>query len=461
MAGKAQLMWICMDCGEETLKWGGRCLTCGAWNTLKEITIRSEKRSTRARDLGRPEVYGLSHDDHNPRPAAVPTQLSEVDRVLGGGIFPASIALFSGEPGIGKSTLLLQIAQGVAAAGSVLYVTGEESVDQIRGRAHRLHVTAPSIRLVTTTDLAQILDILETERPTLAIIDSIQTLVDDTYPAAAGSVVQVRETALALQRWTKSGSTSLILVGHVTKEGTVAGPRTLEHLVDIVVTLEGERTTELRLIRTQKNRFGPTDEVGILAMTTAGLSPVDNPSARFLEERAEGVPGSVVTVVLEGTRPLLLEIQALTRPMAGVYPKRVASGFDLPRLDLLLAVLETRAGLRLDRVDVFVNVSGGLKIREPAVDAAVAVAVASALTKTALDPEVVIFGELGLAGEIRPVMAEKRRAEEAKRLGYTTLLSAKSLAELLRKAGLTIRSPDPYTRTSSGTDPTKRVENLA
>ena len=445
---KSTPVWICTDCGEETLKWGGRCLNCGAWNTLKEVRLATSG-SHRSRALKeKPQVYDLAAATLGPVPDRIATGLSEVDRVLGGGIFPGTMALLAGEPGIGKSTLLLHLAEGVARQGTVLYVSGEESVDQIRGRAGRLKFAAPAVRLVATTDLAQVLDILEMEQPTLAIIDSIQTMVDESYPSAAGSVVQVRETAMSFQRWAKAHQTSLVLVGHVTKDGSVAGPRTLEHLVDVVLTMEGERTNELRLIRTTKNRYGPTDEVGLLAMTSDGLQTIDNPSARFLKERMTGVPGSVVTVILEGTRPLLIEIQALTRPLSGVYPKRVVSGFDPGRLDLLVAVLEARAGLKLHQLDIFVNVSGGLKVREPAADLAVALAVASAATKIALAPTLVVFGELGLAGEIRPVSAAKRRSDEAKRLGYPRQLTATTLRAILDQAGLVTRGQTSSAETS-------------
>lgn len=441
---KTATVWICSECGEETLKWGGRCVSCGAWNTLAEVKLRTTRRAG-ATALSALDVQPLAGATAPPPSLRLATGLQEVDRVLGGGIFPGTMTLFAGEPGIGKSTLLLQIAAGISETGQVLYVSGEESIDQIRNRAVRLGIVTSAIRLVATIELGPLLETLDRERPALVIIDSIQTLVDDRYPSAAGSVVQVRETALALQQWAKSGATSLILVGHVTKEGTVAGPRTLEHLVDVVVTLEGERTTDLRLARTVKNRYGPTDEVGILTMTARGLAAVENPSARFLEERAAGIPGTVVTVVLEGRRPLLLEIQALTRPMAGVYPKRVASGFDLARLDVLIAILEARAGLRLDRTDVFVNASGGLKVSERAGDAAVAVAIASAATAMPLDPHFVIFGELGLAGELRPVVADQRRTEEAKRLGFTKIAAAKTLRELLERAGLSSGRAAPET----------------
>jgi DNA repair protein RadA/Sms len=351
---------------------------------------------------------------------------------LGGGFFPGTVALLAGEPGIGKSTLLLAIAHHLAARVSVFYCSGEESLDQIRHRADRLGFLPSSVKVVATTDLETILDIFGTHHPHFVIIDSIQTVVDQRYPSAAGSTVQVRECGLALQRWAKEQGTTLLLVGHVTKEGTVAGPRTLEHLVDVLLTLEGERTTDLRLLRSPKNRFGPTDEVGIFAMSADGLEEVSQPSLHFVPTAAnQSIPGSVLTVTLEGRRPILLDVQALTRPSVTAYPRRTASGIDLGRLELILAILEARAGIRLHQTDCFVNVSGGFRLREPAADLAVALAIASAATHRPLPQKLVAFGELGLAGDIRPVPLVQRRREEAQRLGFHLLNQEGTLREII------------------------------
>ncbi len=435
-ASKSATLWVCRDCGNETLKWSGRCDQCGAWSTLKEVHIPNDRRLPGQRGTGDlPEVVNLLSDDLILDKPRLATGLAEVDRVLGGGFSPGTVGLFTGEPGIGKSTLLLSIAQTLSTTIPVLYLSGEESPEQISQRARRLAVTTSTMRLASATNLDHILTILDQEQPAFTIIDSIQTVTDDQYPSAAGSVVQVRECALVLERWAKSHHRTLLFVGHVTKDGVVAGPRTLEHLVDVVITLEGDRTSDLRILRTQKNRFGPTDEIGLLAMTSTGLATIDNPATRFLSERAP-MSGSVVTVALEGQRPFLIEIQALTRPMVGAYPRRAASGFDLPRLELLLAVLEARGGIPLGTKDCFVNVSGGFRLREPAADLAVILAVASAATNQPLPKELIVFGEVGLSGEIRPVAQAIRRRDEAKRLGFSRQISGRTIRGALDEVGI-------------------------
>lgn len=436
MPRKQQPVWVCNDCGEEQVSWSGKCPNCGAWNTLKEVRLPTVVAGRMGQPRAQEALEVVSLDVSNAQlalPDRLATGMHEVDRVLGGGFFPGTVALVAGEPGIGKSTLLLELARALSRAVPVVYASGEESASQIQHRAQRLGILPAPVQLVATTELSGLLRVLETLKPGFVIIDSIQTLVDTRYPSAAGSVVQVRECALALQQWAKQTGTTLVIVGHVTKEGVVAGPRTLEHLVDVVLTLEGERLSDLRLLRTVKNRFGPTEEVGILTMTEAGLMPVDNPSARFLEERVAHAAGSAVTVILEGTRPLLVEIQALTRSSASPYPRRTASGFDLGRMELLIAVLEARAGLRLNNLDCYVNVSGGLRLREPAADLAVALALASAATQTVIDPSLAIYGEVGLAGEIRRVTQAARRREEAKRLGFPRVLEAKHIRDALKE----------------------------
>ncbi|MBI4175135.1 DNA repair protein RadA [Candidatus Berkelbacteria bacterium] len=424
----AKPIWICSECGEDTTSWAGRCPNCGAWNTLREVRLpstgaKSGRSGQTAARRERPIIVDLAQSTtEQALPGRLTTNYHEVDRVLGGGFFPGTVALLAGEPGIGKSTLLLAVAHHLAGRTSVLYCSGEESVDQIRHRADRLGFLPSAIKLMTSTDLEILLETLSEQQPQFVILDSIQTIVDQRYPSAAGSTVQVRECALALQRWAKEQGSTLLLVGHVTKEGTVAGPRTLEHLVDVLLTLEGERTTDLRLLRSPKNRFGPTDEVGILAMGADGLQEVSQPSLHFLPtDLDEPVPGSVLTVTLEGRRPIVLDVQALTRRSVTTYPRRTASGIDTGRLELILAILEARAGILLHQTDCFVNVSGGFRLREPAADLAVALAIVSAVNQRPLPRALVAFGELGLAGDIRPIPLLERRREEAQRLGFTPL----------------------------------------
>lgn len=435
---KQAIIWACQDCGEEQTTWAGRCAACGAWNTLKEIRFNKPLKGGFVSSVQN-ELQPIRLRDHAPESSAerLVSQVQEVDRVLGGGFFPGSVLLLAGEPGVGKSTLLLAIAQQLSAGQKVLYISGEESVNQIADRARRLQIKSPDLQLVSATDLPAVLHLLAKELPAFVIIDSIQTLADPTLPSVAGSMIQVRQAALQLTAWAKTSGTTLLLVGHVTKEGVAAGPRILEHIVDVVLYLEGEKTSELRILRAMKNRFGPTDEVGIFEMDALGLHEVSNPSARFLEGLNRGVPGAVATVVLEGRRPIMVEIQALIRKTTAVYPRRTGLGIDGARLELLLAVLEARAGLRLGGVDCFVNVSGGLKIREPAADLAVALAIASAFYNRSLSDKLVAFGEIGLGGEIRRVPQADRRADEAKRLGYTETLSEKTVRAALVAAGLT------------------------
>lgn len=408
-------------------------MNCGAWNTLKTLRVQAVRKGNNSIPVSL-EAVNLSQIKSESETERLVSGLTEIDRVLGGGFFPGSVVLLAGEPGIGKSTILLTLSERASQTTSVMYVSGEESADQIGMRVRRLKLSPKNFKIVTTTDLDALINLLEKEQPKFVIIDSIQTMATANYPAPAGSVVQVRESAALLLHTAKATGTTLVLVGHVTKEGVVAGPRTLEHLVDIVIMLEGERNSDLRLLRSVKNRFGPTDEVGILAMTAEGLTEVANPSARFLADRDFSIPGSVVTVVMEGSRPILVEIQALTRHTSNPYPRRAASGFDSGRLELLLAVLSARAGIKLDNQDVFVNVSGGLRLHEPAADLAVALAIASATENKVIKKELAAFGEVGLAGEIRPVPHRERRSDEARRLGFPVIISAKNLRAALTEA---------------------------
>ena len=417
------------------MQWQGRCSNCGEWNTLKEISVPTAGGPTSkrtgysgveaAKTVRLAEVSGS-------RTVRIPSGFAEFDRVLGGGIVPGSVILLGGDPGIGKSTLLLQLVQRLAGGRDVLYVSGEESPEQIRLRAERLETLSPTIQLLAATDVDAVIATIQAVKPVFCVIDSIQTMYDSSYPSTPGSIVQVRESALKLQAVAKALAIPLVLVGHITKEGTIAGPRTLEHLVDVVLYLEGESERSLRLLRAAKNRFGDVSEVGIFAMEEQGMVEVPDPGRFLLSERIVA-PGSVLTAVLEGTRPMLIEVQALTTPTVFGNPRRTASGFDLNRLNLLLAVLQKRASVNLSSQDVFVNVVGGLKVRDPAVDAAVCVALASAHADKAISEGVCIMGEVGLSGEIRRVTAEARRIKEIRGLGYTVPENIKSIRELIQK----------------------------
>jgi DNA repair protein RadA/Sms len=401
----------------------GRCPACSAWNTLvEEIKGRedagpgSERNGLSAGAAPVPLSEASLVDE--PR---FPTAIREFDRVLGGGVVPGSLVLVGGDPGIGKSTLLLQVAQGLAAGGhKILYVSGEESVQQVRLRAERLGVTSAEVYLATETDVTLIESFLDKVKPSAAVIDSIQTLFRPDISAAPGSVSQVRECAAQLLRLAKSRNIAVFLVGHVTKSGEIAGPRVLEHVVDTVLYFEGERHTSYRILRAVKNRFGSTHEVGIFEMRDRGLAEVTNPSELFLAERPTGASGSVVVPLLEGTRPLLVEIQALVGSANFMgNPRRLATGLDYNRVSIILAVLEKRTGLALGSQDVYVNVAGGVRVEEPGADLGLAVAIASSLRNVAVDPRVVVLGEVGLAGEVRGVSRVDHRVAEAAKLGFT------------------------------------------
>ncbi len=425
---KENIIYVCENCGAESLKWSGRCSICEQWNTLVEVKKpEKSRRALRSKgDLGLPlklaeiKIGEFKH---------MPTHINEFDRVLGGGIIPGSLLLLAGEPGVGKSTLLLTLAN---QKENCLYISGEESAAQIKLRADRLNVKNKSLLLLAETDLDYIINIIEEKQPSLVIVDSIQAMYDDHLPSTPGSIVQVREGALRLQAIAKAKHIPIMIIGHITKEGVVAGPRTLEHLVDVVLYLEGDRFHGTRILRGSKNRFGTTDEVGLFKMEASGLVEIDNPSELFLAER-HLQPGSVVTATIEGTRPILLEIQALTSPTVFGYPRRAASGFDVNRLQLILAVLSNRVKLPLQNLDVYINVVGGFYIKEPAVDLAVAMAVISAYKNKNIDKKLCIWGEIGLGGEIRRVTQEERRYHEAKRIGYEQKVSSSSIQDLMKK----------------------------
>ena len=422
---RAQSKFVCQSCGAVTLKWSGKCESCGAWNTITEERSNETppkgkglKAATKAQKIS---LTGLSGDSDTPDRTL--SGLNEFDRVIGGGFVPGSAILLGGDPGIGKSTILMQAAAALAACGKrVVYISGEEAIAQLRMRAARLGLSDAPVQLGAETNVEDIIATLKSEQSDghvdLVIIDSIQTVWSPVIESAPGTVSQVRASAQDLIHYAKSADTSLVLVGHVTKEGQIAGPRVLEHMVDTVIYFEGDRGHHFRILRAVKNRFGPTDEIGVFEMRGAGLVEVANPSALFLEAREENVPGSVVFAGLEGTRPLLVEIQALAAPSSLATPRRAVVGWDSNRLSMVLAVLEARCGLSFAGRDVFLNIAGGLKINEPAADLAVAAALISSICNQPLAPNSVTFGEISLSGAIRPVSQTGLRLKEAAKLGF-------------------------------------------
>jgi DNA repair protein RadA/Sms len=421
--------FVCQSCGAVTPKWAGRCETCGEWNTIIEEAITARPGPAAKAPAGRSVSFvGLS-GSAEPPPRAM-TGIEELDRVLGGGLVPASVVLVGGDPGIGKSTLLLQAAAQLARSGRrVLYVSGEEAIEQVRLRARRLGVADSPIELAAAINVRDIAASLEkAPDAALVVIDSIQTMWLDAIDSAPGTVAQVRACSFELIRLAKAGAFALVLVGHVTKDGALAGPRVLEHMVDAVLYFEGDRGHQFRILRAVKNRFGATDEIGVFEMTDRGLAEVPNPSALFLAERRGNIAGSAVFAGLEGTRPVLVEIQALLAPNAGGSPRRSVIGWDSSRLSMLLAVLETRAGVRLNQHDVYLNVAGGLRVQEPAADMAVAAAIVSATFDTPTHPGTVYFGEVGLSGEIRQVAQAEARLKEAAKLGFDAAALPRRLA---------------------------------
>lgn len=423
---KATSRFVCQGCGEAFLRWEGQCRACGAWNSLVETVVREAPRTARvAVGPGGVPTEPVALADIGERDVPrLPTRIGELDRVLGGGIVPGSLILIGGEPGIGKSTLLLQVASGLDAP--VLYATGEESAAQVRLRAGRLGALegspGQSISVLAEHDIGRIVDVARSTRPVVLVIDSIQTATVDELDGAAGSVGQVRESAVRLMEFAKGEGIAVVLVGHVTKDGSIAGPKTLEHLVDAVVAIEGERYAALRLVRASKNRFGSTEEVGVFEMAGTGLLEVSDPARAFLAEHAEPAPGSVVAPTLEGSRPLLVEVQALVAAASYGTPARKASGIDPNRLGLLVAVLGKRAGIGLSSHDVYANLAGGLSVAEPGLDLPVALALASSLRDRPIPSGTVVIGEVGLLGELRAVTGLERRLREAARLGFTAAI---------------------------------------
>jgi DNA repair protein RadA/Sms len=417
---KAKTVFTCTECGGQALKWQGQCPHCNAWNTMVETVAEPAKATGhRFASANAPsEAVALSDVEARDFPR-LPTLIGEFDRVLGGGLVEGGVVLIGGDPGIGKSTLLLQAAARLAEQVPVLYVSGEESAQQVSLRAKRLGVNAAKVKLLAEIELERIQPALSAAKPKVAILDSIQTLYSSALTSAPGSVAQVRECAAQLTRHAKQSGTTVVLVGHVTKEGALAGPRVLEHMVDTVLYFEGDTHTSFRLIRAFKNRFGAVNEIGVFAMTEKGLREVTNPSALFLSHHAAGVPGSCVMVTQEGTRPLLVELQALVDDSHGAGPKRLTVGLELNRLAMLLAVLHRHAGIACFDRDVFVNAVGGVRIAEPGADLAVTLAIVSSFRDRPLPERHVVFGEVGLAGEVRPVQRGQERLKEAAKLGFT------------------------------------------
>ncbi|WP_031236884.1 DNA repair protein RadA [Asticcacaulis sp. AC460] len=425
---KHQTLYTCQSCGGVHSKWAGQCPACGQWNTLVQESFSAPPGGLKAEPAKLSRMNKLQFetlDSTDEIPARMVTGIDEFDRVCGGGVVPGSAILIAGDPGVGKSTLLLQVAANAASRNlRVGYISGEEAVEQIRGRANRMGLSKAPVDLAAETSLRTIMDALKREKFDLVIIDSIQTLWSDAIEAAQGSVSQVRACAGELVRLAKKHNTSVIMVGHVTKEGQIAGPRVVEHMVDAVLSFEGERGYPFRILRGTKNRFGATDEIGVFEMGDAGLREVPNPSALFLGDGHERASGSAVFAGIEGSRPVLVEVQALVAPSAYGTPRRAVVGWDSGRLAMILAVLEARCGVGFGQKDVYLNVAGGLRINEPAADLCAALALVSALTDTPLPRDCVVFGEISLSGDVRTVSRGEGRLKEAAKLGFNSAIAA-------------------------------------
>ena len=454
---KPKLSFICQNCGAVTTRWQGKCEACGEWNTIVEESPDGGIGGgpQRGRRKGRPSALLPLSGEIEEAPRII-SGIDELDRAMGGGIVRGSAILIGGDPGIGKSTLLMQAAAALSRRGnSVVYVSGEEAVAQVRLRAQRLKAADTDVQLMAETNVEDILATLaEQRRPDLVIIDSIQTLWSDLADSAPGTVTQVRAGVQALVRFAKASGAAVILVGHVTKEGQIAGPRVVEHMVDAVLYFEGEGGHHYRILRTVKNRFGPTDEIGVFEMSDIGLREVQNPSELFLGERNEKAPGAAVFAGMEGTRPVLVEIQALVAPSALGTPRRAVLGWDQPRLAMVLAVLEAHCGVRLGQHDVYLNVAGGYRISEPAADLAVAAALVSSLSGSPLPTDGVYFGEISLSGSVRPVAHAAQRLKEAEKLGFRQAVLPMVASDGTRPVGIIGHGvealPDLVARIASG-----------
>ena len=421
MPPKSKTVFVCTECGFEAPRWSGKCPSCGEWNTMEETVTSAAPAASPAAVLGRTRPQKLREIDPWGE-ARCSTGMKELDRVLGGGIVRGALMLIGGDPGIGKSTLLLQICQHIGETRHILYVSGEESASQIKLRADRLNVATENLSLLCETDIGTILAAMQAESPDLVIIDSIQTMCLAEVSSSPGSVTQVRECTAAIMRAAKASDTPVFVVGHVNKDGAIAGPKVMEHIVDCVLYFEGDRNSSYRMLRCAKNRYGSTNEIGVFEMRDRGLCEVENPSLMLLSGRPKNVSGTCVACTIEGTRPLLAEVQGLVTPTGFGNPRRMSTGFDFNRLALLLAVLEKRAGYFFANLDAYLNVVGGLRLDEPAADLPVALALVSSLKDTAVNEGVVAFGEVGLAGEIRSVSHCETRVGEAARLGFSRVI---------------------------------------
>ncbi|MEG8947590.1 DNA repair protein RadA [Rosettibacter firmus] len=410
---KSSIKYVCTHCGYESIKWLGKCPSCENWNTFIEEFVEEKKKGLRKNI---PEILLDKLNSTVIEEDRIKSGIEEFDRVLGGGLMPGSVVLIGGDPGIGKSTLVLQAASKINR--KIIYVTGEESLSQINLRAKRLNISSENIFILTETDLDIIINSIEKYEPAVVIIDSIQTIYKPDLENTAGTITQIRECTAELMQLAKKKKCAIVIVGHITKDGMIAGPKILEHIVDVVLQFEGERSYSYRILRSNKNRFGSTNEIGIFEMHEDGLYEVTNPSEIFLSEREKEISGSVITSSMEGTRPILLEVQALITPSVYGNPQRVATGFDYRRLSILLAVLEKRANLKLSSQNVFLNIAGGIKIDEPAVDLAVCCAIASSYTNRLAKSNLVVIGEVGLGGEVRSVSNIEKRIQEAAKLGF-------------------------------------------
>ena len=438
---KKETLFVCQHCGHKSGKWLGKCPECGEWNSLVEEKAQTSRRSGSRNGFQLRDVSAVAYTEiESQDDVRIPSGVTEFDRVLGGGIVPGTLVLIGGDPGIGKSTLLLQVADKLSAAGAlVLYVSGEESERQIKLRGERLAVEAKNVYLLPETNLENVIKEIDRLKPGAIIVDSIQTVFSSAIESAPGSVSQVREVAHQFLLLAKNRGVPIFLIGHITKEGSIAGPKILEHIVDTVLYFEGERHHNHRIVRAVKNRFGAANEVGVFEMTGAGLRPVANPSQMFLQQRPLNVAGSIVTACMEGTRPLLVEIQALVSGTKYGTGRRMTQGLDQNRVALMIAMLEKRAGLQLTGDDVFVNIAGGLDVDEPAADLGVVTAIVSSFKNTTVDPHTAVFGEIGLTGEVRGAMQASVRAREAQALGFKKIvMPASNVAGLERLLGVRV-----------------------
>ncbi len=434
MAKSKTSIFFCKECGNETSKWSGQCPACKAWNTLVEEPVTKMAKTSSAMGMFREPVKLEEIVLENE--SRMETGFGELDRVLGGGIVPGSLVLVGGDPGIGKSTLLLQVCRNLAIGQKkVLYISGEESLGQIKMRAERIGKVEGELKFLCETNLGLIDRVIESEKPDVVVIDSIQTMVNEDVTSAAGSVSQVRESTNVLMHIAKGRGIAIFIVGHVTKEGQVAGPRVLEHMVDTVLYFEGERSASYRILRGVKNRFGSTNEIGVFEMLPQGLGEVINPSEYLLSGRPEGASGAAVACLMEGTRPILLEVQALVTETAFGLPRRTAVGTDVNRVNLLMAVIEKRCRIMMNRYDAYINIAGGLRVAEPALDLAIVLALISSVKDRTLDDSMVVFGEVGLAGEVRSVAMAEYRVREAEKLGFSRCILPKVCLDKLNYRG--------------------------